>query len=336
MAEKRDFMQHWPVIALAVVVLGIFLAACVSFQVQEYEVAIRKTFGKARMDSDGKIKIYKPGLHFQWPAPIDQIWKHDNRIQCYELETGRVEQIQTRDEYMVVVTTFVLWRVGDPGLFMRAITTSKAAENSLDDLVRNSRNTVFGRHDLARLIQVRDLGELTSTNQDELDAIENEILQDVKTRALEDFGIDILHVGVKHLGFPEQVTKKVFARMRAERERKVSEHLSEGESKALGIRAEADRERREIITTAEAKAKGIRSQGDEEAAKEYAAFAENPELAVFLRKLESLRKTLQKKDTLVLDTKTPPFDILNQDATDFATEAAKRADKQADKKDAAK
>jgi membrane protease subunit HflC len=331
MAKKRDFMQHWPVIALALLVLGIFLAACVSFQVQQYEVAIRKTFGKARME-DGKVKIYPPGLHFQWPAPIDQIWKHDNRIQCYELETGRVEQIQTNDDYMVVVTTFVLWRVGNPGLFMRAVTTSEAAEQKLDDLVRDSRNTVFGRHDLAKLIQVRDMGKISATNPDELGEIENEILQLVKGRALEDFGIDILHVGVKHLGFPEQVTKKVFARMIAERDRKVSERISEGESKALEIRAEADRKRREIITAAEAKAKGIRAEGDEIAAKEYAAFAQNPELAVFLRKLESLRKTLQKRDTLVIDTKTPPFDILNQNATDFATKAAKEADK----KDAAK
>ena len=331
MAKKRELMQHWPIIALALVVLGIFLAACVSFQVQEYEIAIVKTFGEARRGPDGQAKIYSPGLHFRWPAPIDDVWRHDNRIQTYELGTGRVEQIQTADEYQIVVTTFVLWKVGDPGLFMRAITTSQAAEGKIDDLVRNSRNMVIGQHYLSQLIQVRTLGKLTTPEGDELGKVEQEILDDVRPRALEDFGIDIVHVGMKHLGFPAEVTRKVFERMKSERERKVREHIAEGDSLAVEIRAEADRKARDILSTAEAKAKGIRSEGDEEAAKAYAAFAANPELASFLRKLESLRKTLGEKTTLVLDTNTPPYDILRGDAIKFATEQAK----QAEQKDAA-
>lgn len=332
MAKKHEFMQHWPVIALALVVLGIFLAACISFQVQEYEVAIVKTFGEARKGPDGSIRIYDPGLHLKWPSPIGQVWTHDNRIQTYELEVGHYEQIQTNDEYQIVVSTFVLWKVGDPGLFMRAVTTSKGAESKLDDLVRNSRNIVLGRHSLSQLIQVRELGQLTTPNADELGKVEKEILDDVKPRAIKDFGIDIVHVGIKHLGFPEQVTAKVFDRMIAERNRKVSEYLAEGDSRAVEIRAEADRKARDILSAAEAKAKGIRSEGDELAAKAYAAFAANPELASFLRKVESLRKTLSGKTTLVLDTNTPPYDILRSDALKFATEQAK----QAEQKDAAK
>ena len=332
MAKKRSFMQHWPVIALAVLVLGIFLAACVTFQVQEYEVAIVKTFGEARKDASGQVIIYQPGLHMQWPTPIDEVWKHDNRLQCYELGTGRVEQIQTHDDYMVVVTTFVLWRVGDPALFMRAVGTQALAEDKLDDLVRGSRVTVIGRHNLSQLIQVRDLGEAAETRDGALARMENEILEDVKGKALVDFGIEIVHVGIKHLGFPEQVTAKVFARMEAERNRKVQEHISEGESEATAIRAKADRESRNLQTEAEAKAKGIRAEGDEAAAREYAAFAENPELAVFLRQLEGLGNVLGKNDTLVLDTSTPLFSILGADAMTAAIEAAKKADKQGEKK----
>ncbi len=332
MAKKSELMRHWPIIVLALVVLGIFLAACVTFQVQEYETAIVKTFGEARKNADGTVKIYDPGLHFRWPAPIDDVWRHDKRIQAYELETGRVEQIQSNDDYMVVVTTFVLWRVGDAGLFMRAVSNTNEAERKLDDLVRNSRNIVLGRHNLSQLIQVRDLGELANPENDELGKLEKEILDDVSPRALRDFGIDVVHVGIKHLGFPAEVTRKVFDRMIAERDRKVREHIAEGESRAVEIKAEADRKARDIRTTAEAKAKGIRAEGDEAAAKAFAAFAENPELASFLRKLESLRKTLSDKTTLVLDTNTPPYDMLSADALKFATEQAK----QAEQKDAAK
>lgn len=332
MAKKRTFMQHWPVIALAFLVLGIFLAACITFQVQEYEVAIVKTFGEARQDANGEVIIYKPGLHLQWPRPIDQVWKHDNRLQCYELGTGRVEQIQTHDDYMVMVTTFVLWRVGNPAKFMRAVGTPKIAEEKIDDLVRGSRVTIIGQHNLSQLIQVRALGEITQTDAGELAKVEAEILDDVKDQALRDFGITIVHVGIKHLGFPEQVTTKVFDRMKAERERKVREHISEGESKATEIRAAADRESRNLLTKAEAKAKGIRAEADEFAAREYAVFAENTELAVFLRQLDALGSVLGKRDTLVLDTSTPLFSILGADAMKRAVEAAKQADKQDVKK----
>jgi membrane protease subunit HflC len=333
MAKKRDFMQHWPVIALALVVLGIFLSACVTFQVQEYEVAVRKTFGKAQTDADGKTKVYSPGLHFRWPAPIDEVWRHDNRIQCYELGTGGYEQLQTRDGYSIIVNTFVLWRIGDPGLFMRSVTSSNSAREKLNTLVRDSRGIVFGQHNLSELIKVRDLGELTKTNDDELQRIEREILEDhVYTPALRDFGIEVVHIGVKHIGFAETVTAAVFERMKAERKRKASEYRSEGESRARQIEANADRLRREIITAAEAKAKGIRSEGEAKAASEYRAFAENPELAMFLRNLEAFSKVLRKEDTIVLDTNTPPFTLLKKDAIDFAAKQAK----QAESKDAAK
>ena len=41
---------------------------------------------------------------------------------------------------------------------------------------------------------------------------------------------------------------------------------------------------------------------------------ENPELASFLRKLDSLRTTLSDDTVLILDTTTPPFDLLQNDS----------------------
>lgn len=41
-----------------------------------------------------------------------------------------------------------------------------------------------------------------------------------------------------------------------------------------------------------------------------AVFAENPELAVFLRKLDSMKRLMGSRTTLVLDTNSAPFDIL--------------------------
>ena len=44
-------------------------------------------------------------------------------------------------------------------------------------------------------------------------------------------------------------------------------------------------------------------------AKHYAVFNQNPELAAFLRKLDSLKRILGTKTTLILDTEATPFDI---------------------------
>ena len=67
--------------------------------------------------------------------------------------------------------------------------------------------------------------------------------------------------------------------------------------------------KREEITRAEAQAKELMAAGDALAAKHYAVFNQNPELAAFLRKLDSLKRILGTKTTLILDTEATPFDI---------------------------
>lgn len=142
----------------------------------------------------------------------------------------------------------------------------------------------------------------------------------VRPVARESYGVDIVDIGFKHLGFPEQVTGKVFARMQAERNRKSEKYRSEGERDAQRIRSEAEEKAQTILADAEARAQNIRAEGDQLAAREYVAFQKNPELAAFLRKLQSLRKVLDEKTTVVLDTNTPPYDLLSADALDLGLE----------------
>jgi len=302
--------QHWPAFLLGLLVALVFLAALVTFQVDETELAIVVRFGKPKMTlKDGKkqVEVYDPGLHWKWPYPIDRVWRHDNRLQCYELKRGQVEQIQTADNYQVVVTTFVLWRIGDPLRFMTSVRTTEEAERKLDEVVRNSRNAVIGRHKLTEMIN-------TDPSKLRLDEIESEILEGVQPTALNEYGIKVTYIGLKHLGFPEAVTAKVFERMRAERKRQSEKYRAEGRRDARRIRADADLKASQIITDAESQAKRIRAEGDQTAAAYYAVFAEDPGLAMFLRKLDALRAIMQKKTTLVIDTRTPPFDLLTEDA----------------------
>ena len=176
--KRQNFSQHWPVIALALVVVVIFTAWLVSFQVRETEVAIVKTLGRPK-EIAGKVRIYGPGLHFKWPI-VDEVWSHDNRLQCYELTKGRVEQITTSDDYQIVVSTYVLWRIGDPALFLKRVNSTAEAEKNLDAVVRNSRNNVLPRHKLSELINV-------DPKESKLTDIEAEMLHDLQATALNEW-----------------------------------------------------------------------------------------------------------------------------------------------------
>lgn len=87
-------------------------------------------------------------------------------------------------------------------------------------------------------------------------------------------------------------------------------YLAEGTVRASEIRNDADQKKAVMLAKAEAEAREIRAQGDAEAATFYAVFRENPELAEFLRKLDSLRLIMRNQTTLVLDTNVAPFDLL--------------------------
>ncbi|MCD6221972.1 hypothetical protein J7K25_07450, partial [bacterium] len=53
----------------------------------------------------------------------------------------------------------------------------------------------------------------------------------------------------------------------------------------------------------------IRGEGDAAASKYYDIFTKNEELAIFLRKLQALEKTLKNNSTVILDSRTPPYDL---------------------------
>ncbi len=313
MADNRKLWQHWPAMTLGVLVAAFFGTALVVFQVDENELAVVMRFDKPRAEAVNgaeAIKVYPPGLHVKWPYPVETVWKHDGRIQSYELTRGQVEQIPTADEYQIIVTTYVLWRVGDPAVFLKAVKDTASAEQKLDDIVRSARLNVLGRHNLTELVNV-DPAKV------KLPEIEKEILTAVQGQAREKYGIEVVFTGFKQIGVPEDVTGKIFARMQAERERKSKAYRDEGRLAARQIEERAKLTASELLTTAESEAKGIRGEGDRAAAEYYAVFGQAPELAAFLRKLESLRSMVTEKTTLVLDTRTAPFDLLQPGATEL-------------------
>jgi membrane protease subunit HflC len=140
--------------------------------------------------------------------------------------------------------------------------------------------------------------------------MEEEMLAGIKSKAEESYGIDVVLLGIKQLGLPQGVTEKVFERMKAERDQLVKQFQGEAAGESIRIRSEADLERERILSLADKDARIIRGQADAEAAGFLKTFEQNPELAVFLLKLNALEQGLKDRATLILDTRTIPFDLL--------------------------
>ncbi len=282
--------------------LGLFLLIVlvlylIAFQVPVGEMAVVTTFGKP-------VRVIKePGLYWKAPWPIQEVYHFDGRIQVLE---SKMEETYTRDGKNIILITSTFWRIKDPLKFFTSVGGKDIAERKLVSLVRNYENGVIGTYELSQLINV-DKSLL------KLDKIQEKIKEFSSKEAEKTYGVEILEVVLKRMQFPQEVTQDVFERMRKERERIAQKFLAEGEGMASDIKAKADAEKEKILAEARAQAKRIRGEGDAEAARYYDIFTKNEELAIFLRKLEALETTLKNNSTIILDSRTPPYDLLMGD-----------------------
>ena len=298
------FFQHLPTVLLGIVVAVVLLLVLVTFQVSETECAVMTTLGNIEKKAD-----LKPGLHFRWPYPFQRVYKFDRRLRCFEGNAGKLEETSTADEQNILVGIFVEYRIADAEQFFVSLERIGEAEQRLNNWMRAARNATFGRYRFNQIVNV-DAKEV------KLAQIQQEMLAEIRKNAAP-FGLEVQAVGINAFNVPSTISEEVFKRMIQERKSAAEKFLSTGALEAGKIRTAADKAKADLLTDAEAKAKTIRAEGDAEAARYYEVFKANPELAAFLRKLDSLRRIMRSRTTLVLDTGAAPFDLLNADAAKF-------------------
>jgi membrane protease subunit HflC len=284
-------------LVVGVVLAVVFVLLLFTFQVRQTETVMVTTFDRPSRT------VTEPGLKFKMPYPIQKIYRFDKRIQNFEDD---FEETLTRDNYNLLAMVFVGWTVDNVDLFFRSFPGGKpeAAEPALKGLIRSAKNAVVGKHSFSDFIS-------TDAKQLKFVEVEKEILTAIQSEAKQKYGINVQFLGIKKLGLPESVTQKVFDRMTAERNREVERLKAQGEAEKVRIQSAADRDRDAILAKADAQATAIRGQADAEAAKSFQAFNENPEFAVFLMQINALEQSLKTKSTLILDQRTPPFNLLN-------------------------
>jgi len=266
------------------------------FQVRETESALVMTFGKATR------QITQPGLYFKWPPPIELVQKFDSRARVLEADVG---ETPTKGAVPIIINTFIVWRIAEPLGFFNAVGTTAEAETKLLSQMSDTMNKVIGRHHFSEFVN-------SDPAKIKFEEIEQEMLYEIQKPVRANYGIEIKALGIKQLKINEDVTKEVFERMKAERNRRTAATIAEGNAAARKIITDANSMQTELLAAAEARAKAVRAQGDAEAAQYYKMLEQDPELAMFLRDIDALKRILEQRSTVVISADTEPFKLLRQ------------------------
>ncbi|MES2676553.1 MAG: protease modulator HflC [Pseudomonadota bacterium] len=280
-------------VSLIIVLFVLVIASSSFYIVNQYERAVVLRFG-------GLVATdVKPGIHLKVPL-TDKVRRFDGRLQTADMTP---ESFYTIENKRLVVDSYIKWRVSNVAGYYRATGgDERIAEDRLSQTVAAGLRNQFGR---------RTLHDVVSGQRDELMA---ELKNSLNETANNSLGIEVVDVRVKRIDFPTEVSKSVFDRMSADREKEAREYRSQGKEQAEIIRADADRQRVVLEANAYRDAERLRGDGDAKAAAIYAAaFNKDPEFYAFVRSLNAYRSSFSsKEDLLVLDPKSEFFRYLKE------------------------
>lgn len=306
----RKFLNV-PVVVALLVLLALALFSS-TYTVRFTEVAVKTRLGAA---GEGAVKD-EPGFAWKLPYPFEEVTKYDTRIRLVQ---GQSETQQTADDFQVIVEAFLTYRVSDPLKFFRSF--SGAGDRASDHYAR-AENGVL--RDLLRSA----LGVTSKYSMDELftpdpgasklPELENRVRLLLEEggesgAALDEYGIEVVTVGIDRIILPEETTDSVITRMGASRDRLAERFESEGRSEARAIEAEAESNADKILAFARRRADEILARGEAEAAPYLAAQNINPELAVFLQNINLMREAMAKKFTLIFSTSDYGMQLFDPD-----------------------
>jgi membrane protease subunit HflC len=267
-------------LAFLVILIGLAAVAVYfsAYIVHQNEQALVLRFGEP------KKVVKNPGLKWRWPV-VDQVEIYDKRI--LDLDTAPQEAI-AKDQKRLVVDAFARYKIVDPLKFYQTLRYQEGVRSRLGPIVESSLRQVLGSATFQEIVR------------DKREALMKRIATQVNQEG-EEFGLEVVDVRMKRADLPEQNSKSVFARMRAEREREAAEFRAEGAASANRIRATADRQATVIKAEASRKGEETRGQGDAQRNRIYAdAYTRDPDFFGFYRSMQAYEKGLGSDDTRLL------------------------------------
>jgi membrane protease subunit HflC len=267
---------------LALVVILIGLAAVTvyasAFIVHQNEQALVLRFGEP------KRVVKQPGLNWKYPF-IDTVEIYDKRI--LDLDSG-AEEVNASDQKRLVVDSFARYKIVDPLKFYQTLRYEEGVRSRLGPIIDAALRRVLGNATFQEVVR------------DKREDLMKRIAAVVNKEGAE-FGLEVVDVRIKRADLPEQNSKSVFDRMRAERQREAAEFRAQGAAEANRIKATADREATVIKAEASRKGEETRGNGDAERNRVYAeAYNRDPEFFEFYRSMQAYETGLKSGDTRLL------------------------------------
>lgn len=293
-------------IAVAFVVLIVLLNAL--YIVSETDQVIITQFGEPIGDA-----ITSPGMHIK--APFIQKANHFEK-RWLEWD-GDANQIPTKDKKYIWVDTYARWRISNPLVFFQRVRDERGAQSRIDDIIDGETRNAVANFDLIEIVRssnrefeiteevaILDLATIIPKIKMGREKIAQIILE-ASSQITPEFGVELKDVRIKRVNYVEEVQRKVFDRMIAERQRISSNYRSEGDGRSAEIRGEKELELKKIQSGAYRTAQEIKGKADAEATRIYAsAYNLDPEFYQFTKTLDTYRATMDKETWLLLSTET--------------------------------
>jgi len=297
--------------AFIIIFVAALSSACdLLFSVSEYEQAVITRFGTPI------ASVKEAGLHLKAPF-IDRITRYEKR--SLRWDSGSLE-IRDRDGVPVSVDVTGRWRIADPVRFFEAVGTYERAYAKLDDAVDSIVKSKVSESSLSELVRSSELIEQGAAGSDagrtpglaaqeerrKIVSGRNRIAGSILTEAsgsVSRFGMELVDLRIRRLGYPGSVTAKVFERMISERRCRAARLRSEGEGRRAEILGLMEKELLGIRSEAARIGQEIQGRADAEAARIYGqAYNKDPEFAAFMKTLQAYRETNFENTTLILGT----------------------------------
>ncbi len=307
-----------PLIIIGISVVVLVLIGNPFYVLREGEQAIITQFGEPIGSP-----VTAAGLHLKVPF-IQKVNYFEKRILAWD---GDPNQIPTKDKKYIWVDTTARWRIADPLKFFQSVYDERGAQARLDDIIDSAVRDALTSQDLIEI--VRSTNRLTES-QEELSAEEgfigegnmeiktgrDKIRKDVVKKAqvlAPQYGIEIIDVRIKRINYVEEVKRKVYERMIAERRRAAEQYRSEGRGIRAEIEGRTEKELKSILSEAYKTAQSIKGEADAESTKIYAeSYSRDPDFFAFLKTLETYTHTVDKETTIILTTEGEYYKYLNQ------------------------
>jgi membrane protease subunit HflC len=289
------------------------------YVVEEGKQAIITMFGKPRGEP-----ITTAGLKLKIPF-FEKVNYFEKRILSWD---GYPNQIPTKDKKYIWVDTTARWRIKEPLKFFQSVYDERGAQARLDDLidaavrdavtsenlieiVRSSNRIVDNFESIEKEEEFIEEGALEKIS-DGRDKIREEIVKRAKELAPQ-YGIELIDVRIKRINYVEEVRRKVYERMIAERSRAAEQYRSEGRGVRAEIEGRTEKELKSILSEAYKNAQSVKGEADAKSTAIYAqAYNKDPEFFSFLKTLETYNATIDASTTIILTTEGDYFKYLKE------------------------